>query len=173
MDPRVKAAFERVKLIDLTPICQKLSSSEHGEGWSESDVDEARLLYISYLSLLLAYRNEPCVLAPPVAADRFWHQHILDTRKYMRDSVALFGEYLHHFPYFGMRGDEDARNLEVSGQLTRRLIIENFGDIRSHRDVVAKTYLTESATCGGGSCSSCSSALFASEVRQELIQFRT
>ena len=38
--------------------------------------------------------------------------HILDTRAYSRDCEFLFGRFLHHFPYFGMRGDADRAALD-------------------------------------------------------------
>jgi hypothetical protein len=47
--------------------------------------------------------------------DEIWHQHILDTHAYHRDCDAIFGSYLHHFPYFGMRGDADAQALRGFG----------------------------------------------------------
>ncbi|MBF4254538.1 hypothetical protein EA007_27345, partial [Vibrio anguillarum] len=57
-----------------------------------------------------------------------WHMHILDTRAYMRDCDTLFGEYLHHYPYFGMLGEENQRQwLDVqaqSEQLWQRLFDE-------------------------------------------------
>jgi hypothetical protein len=40
-----------------------------------------------------------------------WHQHILDTRAYHEDCAAIFSGYLHHFPYFGMRGEDDKQAL--------------------------------------------------------------
>merc|ERR1712232_1510843 len=32
--------------------------------------------------------------------DIVWHEHILDTKRYMADSEHLFGRYLHHYPTF-------------------------------------------------------------------------
>ena len=40
--------------------------------------------------------------------DAFWHQHILDTVAYQRDTVQIFGYFLHHFPYFGIWAAKDA-----------------------------------------------------------------
>ena len=57
-----------------------------------------------------------------------WHYHILDTRAYCKDSDKVFGGYFHHFPYFGMRGDEDERNLRRAFEQTKGLYLEAFGE---------------------------------------------
>ena len=31
-------------------------------------------------------------------ADIFWHYHILNTQKYLKDSTEIFGEFMHHDP---------------------------------------------------------------------------
>ena len=156
MDDRVSHAFDRVQEIDLSPICFKLSHPEHGEGWTDSEIREGRLLYLSYLALVLAFRSESVVLAPPVIADRFWHQHILDTRKYMSDCHLLFGEYLHHFPYFGLRGGNDAEDLARAGKLTTSLIVKNFSNMDGYKDVISRLEIDGSSNCAG-SCASCRS----------------
>lgn len=56
-------------------------------------------------------------LVPNGDIDEIWHMHILDTRAYMKDCQELFGEYLHHFPYFGMLGEENEQQwLTVQSQ---------------------------------------------------------
>jgi hypothetical protein len=50
-------------------------------------------------------------IVPCAIVDEIWHAHILDTLAYHEDCDAIFGEYLHHFPYFGMRGEDDAAAL--------------------------------------------------------------
>jgi hypothetical protein len=37
------------------------------------------------------------------------------------DSDIIFGGYFHHFPYFGLRGDEDKKNLEDAFEATKQL----------------------------------------------------
>src|SRR4029077_20001089 len=66
-------------------------------------------------------------LAPCKPVDNFWHGHILDTHMYAEDCDRVFGRFLHHFPYFGMRGDEDAANLARAAETTQRLYREQFG----------------------------------------------
>jgi hypothetical protein len=39
-------------------------------------------------------------------------KHILDTAAYREDCDEIFGRFLDHFPYFGMRDEQDAQALE-------------------------------------------------------------
>ena len=63
------------------------------------------LEYRRFLTLMKKYPHEQT--SPLVDVDMFWHYHILDTMKYAADCEAVFGYFLHHFPYVGMRGEED------------------------------------------------------------------
>jgi len=56
-----------------------------------------------------------------------WHAHILDTEKYAKDSQAIFGRFLHHWPYSGLMGSEDATRQRAYGEETSRLVREAFG----------------------------------------------
>lgn len=67
-------------------------------------------------------------MVPNKIMDIFWHYHILDTRAYHKDCEAVFGHYLHHFPYFGMRGEQDAQNLKNAFYKTKELYLETFGE---------------------------------------------
>src|SRR5581483_9524182 len=60
--------------------------------------------------------------------DTFWHGHILDTMKYAEDCQNVFGFFLHHFPYFGLRGEEDATKLAEAGKTMHRLYEREFGE---------------------------------------------
>lgn len=40
-------------------------------------------------------------LAASKLVDLVWHEHIIDTQTYMKDSQLLFGHYLHHYPCYG------------------------------------------------------------------------
>ncbi|WP_205588317.1 glycine-rich domain-containing protein [Helicobacter vulpis] len=64
---------------------------------------------------------------PPKDVDAFWHYHILDTQKCAQDCQEIFGYFLHHFPYFGMRGDQDAQNLQDSWNSTCQKYLARFG----------------------------------------------
>jgi len=77
------------------------------QGWSLAKTDS---IEFGYLAFLQDVRNNlgSNDIAPSVETDRFWHHHILDTEKCMRDCQMLFGFYLHHFPYSGVFGGDDA-----------------------------------------------------------------
>jgi hypothetical protein len=82
--------------------------------------------YRRFLALHLAYPGADIV--PCKLVDQIWHQHILDTRAYTRDCDAVFGEFLHHFPYFGMNGPEDAQALHDAYAWTLARYREAFGE---------------------------------------------
>ena len=117
--------IEAIDGLDLGPIKFKLMDPQEGEGWSREFVEHMEAQYRRYLTLVAKYPRE--AIAPDKDVDRFWHAHILDTRKYMDDCERVFGGYLHHFPYFGMRGAEDAAALARAGERTRELYAAEFG----------------------------------------------
>lgn len=97
-------------VLDLTDVRLKLADPEDGHGMTQLELDLAEQEYRRFLALHLAFPHEDIV--PCKLVDTIWHQHILDTQAYHRDCDAIFGTYLHHFPYFGMRGADDAQALE-------------------------------------------------------------
>jgi hypothetical protein len=48
--------------------------------------------------------------------------------KYAADCDAVFGYFLHHFPYVGMRGKDDEKALERMGGRMREVYEETFGE---------------------------------------------
>lgn len=110
--------------LDLEPIKVKLIDKKEGPGWTLDKINRTEIEYKRFLFLSFKYREEPIV--PSAQVDAFWHQHILDTEKYDKDCRKLFGYFLHHFPYFGIRGEEDARNLDNKFKDTLRLYEEEF-----------------------------------------------
>ena len=154
-DKDVAYALEKVRLVDFSPIRQKLGHISHGAGMSRTDIVVAQLLYEAYLSLLIAFKgNCDITLAPPHAADKFWHYHILDTRKYMKDCQFLFGEYLHHYPYFGMRDEQDEKNLLSAGKQTMDLMTRHFYDVEGFEPIYPILQESRYGSCIG-SCSMC------------------
>jgi len=146
IDVQTEQALAAVSRIDLTAIKSKLYNKKHGLGWSLEDCETAERLYKQFLTLQILYKNAEQIIVPPKIVDEFWHQHILDTRKYAEDCKILFGRFLHHFPYFGMNGEEDEMALEDAGQSTLELYKSHFGE--------EVAYIV--ASCKG-SCSSCRS----------------
>ncbi|MCF6253740.1 MAG: hypothetical protein L3J38_03220, partial [Thiomicrorhabdus sp.] len=77
----------------------------------------------------MCLENPDFPVVPSSHVDDFWHFHILDTLKYQEDCNAVFGYFLHHFPYFGMRGKEDEANLNKAWSDSISLYKSRFGEI--------------------------------------------
>ena len=114
-----------INALDLDPIKVKLMHKESGEGWSLEHVNAIELEYRRFLMLMKKFPHEQT--APLVDVDTFWHYHILDTMKYAADCEAVFGYFLHHFPYIGMRGEDDEAELARIGQRMKELYEAEFG----------------------------------------------
>jgi len=115
-----------IQAMDLTMIKFKATRKEDGYGWSDEYADAMELAYKRYLILHAKYPE--MTLAPEQDIDRFWHMHILDTRKYAADCEATFGRFLHHFPYLGLRGEEDAKALDNAFDKMQELYLKEFGE---------------------------------------------
>lgn len=114
-----------IQALDLDPIKLNLMDKKDGPGWTRAETDHYEIEYRRFLTLLARFPEE--VIAPNVNVDKFWHAHILDTMKYAEDCDAVFGYFLHHFPYFGMRDEEDAANLASAALNMQRLYRQEFG----------------------------------------------
>jgi hypothetical protein len=127
------ANFEAIYALDLDQIKSKLMHPDAGEGWSRDKVDAVEEQYRRFLCVMQAFPDEQT--SPMVDVDTFWHYHILDTMKYARDCAQAFGYFVHHFPYLGLRGDDDALALEASGDrmaaLYEQLFEEPYGQALS------------------------------------------
>ncbi|HEX6708361.1 MAG TPA: hypothetical protein VF169_26745 [Albitalea sp.] len=121
-----------IEALDLAPIKFKATRSEDGYGWTAAHADQVEIAYKRYL--ILHAKHPEMTLAPDQDTDRFWHMHILDTRKYAADCDAIFGRFLHHFPYLGLRGEDDAKALDDAFAAMQRLVAEEFGDARAQGD---------------------------------------
>ena len=115
-----------IQAIDLDPIKLKLMDPEEGQGWSREYVDQMEIAYKRFLILVVTHPDE--TIAPTKDIDKFWHGHILDTMKYAEDCQNVFGYFLHHFPYLGMRGEEDAARHVQAGSAMYRLYQQEFGE---------------------------------------------
>jgi hypothetical protein len=122
----VEQVLAAIQALDLDCIKLKLMDAEEGQGWSREHADRTELEYKRFLALMTKFPEE--TLAPTKDVDRFWHGHILDTLKYAEDCANVFGYFLHHFPYFGMRGETDAENLRAAGSRMHALYESEFGE---------------------------------------------
>lgn len=115
--------------LDLEPIKFKLMDSREGQGWSAEIANQYETEYKRFLTLLVKHPDK--TIAPTKMVDAFWHAHILDTMKYADDCEKVFGYFLHHYPYFGMRGDEDAARLAEAFDTMQTLHKDEFGSDQS------------------------------------------
>ena len=139
--------LRRVDALDLEPVVYTLTHPEPGEPCltlARADADVA--LYRCFLKLCVLYPGTAIV--PTRQLDHVWHTHMLDTAKYRSDCDRMFGRFMDHFPYAGLRGEDDRRAWREAFARTRRLFRENFGvDIGSQA--------AASACCNHGDGSDC------------------
>lgn len=121
-DDMLAAALRRAQRLDFSMLKRKLVEEK---GWTAEYADEVEELYHRFLALNARYPDRKICPTGPI--DDFWHAHILDTRAYASDCDTLFGRFLHHFPYFGMRGADDRADLEATFQESVELFIIHFG----------------------------------------------
>lgn len=127
-DDHLHAVRSIIDEADLSSIRRKLSRTDVGEGWSESKIKKTEEVYRNWL--YLRYKYWPKEIAPlNRAADIFWHFHILDTRKYHWDCERIFGSYLHHFPYLGLRGPEDYLKLQEAIDESKSIYFQEYGKV--------------------------------------------
>jgi hypothetical protein len=115
-----------IQSLDLGPIKLKLMDPEEGQGWSREYAEQMAVAYKRFLTLLVKFPEE--TIAPTKDVDKFWHGHILDTIKYAEDCENVFGYFLHHFPYFGMRGEQDAADLRAASERMHEIYEREFGE---------------------------------------------
>ena len=104
--------LKQLAKLDLEPVIIKAMDAEEGLGWTFGYACSVAEEYRRFLALCIEDDEDSVV--PSSVVDDFWHLHILDTQKYAEDCRRFLGFFLHHFPYFGMRGEEDARNLNTA-----------------------------------------------------------
>lgn len=121
----VEKAMDIVDKLDFSMINDKLMAEDH-IFWDEQTLSQVEELYKKFLVLHMLYPNVD--LVPTVQIDSYWHQHILDTRKYMDDCNTIFGSYLHHDPYFGIYGDKDKQANLKAFERTKSLWLSTFNE---------------------------------------------
>ena len=134
--------IDRVNKIDLGPIKFKM---HYEDGIPIDQLLEMEDLYRKYLVLVGVFPDRTIV--PTKFIDKMWHTHILDTAKYREDCLSVFGKFIDHFPYLGLRGEEDRKLLNNSFDDTKSLFLESFGI-----GISAESSACEGAECGGTAC---------------------
>lgn len=133
-DTALRDALDRARQVDFTMLKRKLME-EHR--WTSEFCEDVELLYRQFLALNARYPDRKICPTGPI--DTFWHAHILDTRAYARDCQLVMGRYLHHFPYFGMRGPNDEAALETAFRESVELFIIHFGIDPTAGDIQARS----------------------------------
>lgn len=103
--------------LDLEPIKFKMIKSAEEKGEKVKDLSELDVTEIYYKLFLLKRYFEPSKrISPSCSVDAMWHTHILDTQKYAEDCDFLFGEFVHHNPYFGIEETDSLELLKSEGE---------------------------------------------------------
>lgn len=134
--------------LDLDCIKIKLmlmQKEDTGKHWSMDKIDHVADMYKNFL-YLSATQDEPVV--PTRDIDELWHVHILDTEKYAADCDRIFGRFIHHFPYFGIRSTEDRHTRKAAFKRTGELYEKAFGKKYSKND-------GEMGSCNDEGCTPC------------------
>ena len=132
-------------LLDLGNVKMKLADSEEGPGFDADYIALMESEYRKFLAMQLMYPE--AVIVPCKIVDEMWHRHILDTAAYRTDCDAIFGRFLDHFPYFGMRGEDDAQALHDAYGDTLDRYRDAFGE------PPAETWISsDAAKCGRTAC---------------------
>lgn len=114
-----------IRNLDLEKIKWKLRA-EDPEFWASERLELGEREYRRFLALKFAYPRRE--LVPSEMMDKFWHQHILDTRTYAWDCERIFGRMLHHQPHYGPDGPGDAAEMTASFEETKELYHQTFGE---------------------------------------------
>jgi hypothetical protein len=133
-DEALREALDRVQQLDFTMLKRKLMEER---AWTSEFCEQVESLYRSFLALNARYPDRRICPTGPI--DAFWHAHILDTRAYARDCELVFGQYLHHFPYFGLRGPEDHAALHKAFAESVELFVIHFGIDPTAGDTLARS----------------------------------
>jgi len=115
-----------IENLDLEMIKFKLTDPRDFFQWKKEFAEEIEVEYKRFLILKTKYPEQD--IAPGLAVDTFWHQHILDTYKYADDCRRIFGSFVHHYPYSGMMGKEDEKQAKETRKVTHSIYEREFGE---------------------------------------------
>jgi hypothetical protein len=120
---------------DLSDVMDQLMSDASYTDWTLERLKDAVDEYCRFLALCRAFPHKSLGIGPD--ADKIWHRHILNTRKYMGDCQSYFGQYFHHTPL-----STEAENIAAQRE-TNDLFLQIFGISRLP---------TKECTCVGSGC---------------------
>ncbi len=130
----VESSLKRAEAIDLSPV---MSEVKRIHGYDDVMLVLAEKHYRRFLALNILYPRKTIV--PNRLVDAVWHEHLLNSRKYMSDCQALFGEYLHHKPRV---------KLPEEFEETKQLYEAHFGPEHENEASIQSGSCAELALCG-------------------------
>lgn len=122
--PTLDEAKQYIYSIDFSMIIDKLVKRHK---WHRTEAEETCRQYRNYLWILKKYGSDHSPLPPSEDIDEFWHHAILDTAEYFKHCGAIFGRYLHHYPYLGIDGKTNMDDLRNYFKQTQQLYTKEFG----------------------------------------------
>ncbi|MEI5996301.1 hypothetical protein H3V53_03485 [Paraburkholderia bengalensis] len=125
VDEKLHEFLKKLNRLDFGSLAYRLMNPEDRPGFSAEKTLDAIRKYKGFL--FICYANKGKAVSPSRYVDYVWHTHIADTELYSVQSAALFGHYLHHFPFFGKRGEADEEALRAASESTRQQALAYFG----------------------------------------------
>lgn len=107
---------KQIQELNLTSVIARL---QRETSLSAEVLTQAETQYRQFLQLC----RDDTGTVPTELADKVWHTHILDTRKYAADCEALFGQFMHHTPH-----SQITPALEAAALKTQKVWAEKFGE---------------------------------------------
>lgn len=134
--PTLEEAKAYIYSIDFSRIINKMVQHQ---GWLRSDAEKVCEMYRNFMFLRKKY-GKTHQLPPSEDMDEFWHVHILDTKKYRKDCDAIYGEYIDHYPYFGIDEVTDFEDLGQAFVTMQELYAKEFNgaEIYQVRNIFSK-----------------------------------
>lgn len=151
---------EAILALNLEPIMVKAME----EGMSFEKATRGALELRRFYALYKKYGDS--TISPSKFMDEMWHYHILDTMNYGPDCETMFGQFLHHFPYLGLRGGSDKQEVDETFERTKQLYFREFGE-----EMLGGGSDTACVSPGpGGQCASCVSPSLGEVAKQAYCQ---
>lgn len=125
MSTELAQARAYIDNLDLSYIVKKMCSPHYFlPRWPEPLAQQCCQLYKNFL--YIKCKNRGVAVVPTRDIDEFWHNHILYTRQYNDDCLAIFGHYLHHDP--ADPDEDDMGELRELFMVTKSLYEQEFGE---------------------------------------------
>lgn len=87
----VRKAYTQLNQFDFSNVDRKFSLKH-----PDIKPKDARIECLRFMALGMVRE-----VSPPPILDDYWHEYILHTKKYTRETNLVFGEYFHHAPNDG------------------------------------------------------------------------